>query len=226
MTNSGFSIIETMLSGTILAVLIAFNLEIFQTTQKADKASWQQGKGLSFESTVADELGIIAIKMMTPDPEIEDLCEESIAKSQLSKALASHDDFFKFNLPSSPAVLPNAMKKSMTFPISKKGIPLKFQITPKPGVEIDFLTENDVFVQAFYGFWDGDLNKPTTCKKFMLEDYQHNVLAGHLYYSLFWRPKNKNSQKINPKSEDGFFTRRGFSYQQANLKRVEYHDAE
>ena len=111
MTNSGFSKIETMLSGTILAALIAFNLEIFQTTQKADKASWQQGKGLSFESTVADELGIIAKKMMTPDPEIEDLCEESIAKSQLSKALASHDDFFKFNLPSSPAVLPNAMKK-------------------------------------------------------------------------------------------------------------------
>ena len=57
--NSGFSLIEVVVSMTILAVIFVSTMLVFQRLQKTNEASNEYQKGQSFGNTIMDSLSTL-----------------------------------------------------------------------------------------------------------------------------------------------------------------------
>ena len=101
MNNSGFSKVETILSGGLLAFILWGNLEVSKNNQELANKTLNQSKGSSFNSSLADELGLLAIKIMTPNPNHKDICSRQSASANLTAARADQNDFIRLSVPTS-----------------------------------------------------------------------------------------------------------------------------
>lgn len=198
----GITILELVVALGIFAFIISMVVNGYVVNSRARDLTYSKLGILEVEShvttnlfrsiskTVADSDNCRAVFQKVNDLKFwQNVSENSDINFRVISSFGERSFFLEKKL--------NCQRNSTHEAGSRSGVYMCVELLPEKSASA-FLNRNHVYAEFLFAFWDTKNNRSIKCDEFLkLKDsYQ----AAHLYYSLHWFSKARNSESMREKS--------------------------